>query len=405
MKEKLLAITGKAVNPISLSATALIAIYIRGPQFFEAPRIWAEEGRIYLQNALENQTLLSFLTPHLGYYSLFNKISILFAAEAFPLKHAALVTTLFSAALQIWTCLIIYSCSGRLARNKIHRFFLALLPVFLSDPEVWLNTINGHFWLATGTYFVLNSEKITRSQILYIFLAFMTGVSSLFFLPYFMLRAANEKTKQLFAITAIGGMATVIQLSSLFATSLGGKNRFNPEYLSNIPNGIMETLTPYAHDGLQLKIVFLIYIAFAVYIFAKNLIKHNDKLGPVYGIISLLTYTILSIISSHHMAGGVRYGTPVYIGLLAIAISNLFLAKNIGRQKFYIACTILLIASKIAAFFNSNMYYWHSEPGWRQQMQKRKCDQEAQISIFPPGWKTTLPKYSGIECRSGNFSE
>ena len=401
-KEKFLAISDKAVNPITLLVAALTAIYIRGPQFFESPRIWAEEGSIYLRHALENQPLSSFLTPHLGYYSLFNKISILFAAEVFPLKHAALVATVFSAALQVWTCLIIYSCSGRLARNKIHRCFLAFLPLLLSYPEVWLNTINGQFWLATGAYFILNSEKITKSQILYLFLAFATGVSSLFFLPYFALRAATEKTKQFLAIAAIGGMATAVQLFSLFATSFGGENRFRSENLSRISDGIVNTLAPYS--GQKLKWLFLIFMAFAIYIFVKNLIKRKDRLGPVYGVVSLLTYTILSVISSLGMEGGGRYSTPVQIGLFAIAISNLFLGKDIGRQKLYVACVSFLVASRAATFFDMNLYSkdW---PGWFQQMQERKCDQETQISIFPPGWKTVLPKDSGIECKLDNFSE
>jgi hypothetical protein len=402
----LLVATSKAINPIMVLVAALMAIYIRGPQFLEKPRIWAEEGSVYLLNALENQPLASFLTPHLGYYSLFNKIAIFFSVAAFPLKYAAMVTTAFSVALQVWTCLIIYSSVGRLAKNKIHRYFLAFLPILFATPETWLNTINGQFWLATGVYFILNSESLAKSQILYLSLAFMTGVSSLFFLPYFMLRTAIEKTRALITISAIGAAAAMIQFSSLFHTQVGGAGRFKLEYLANAPFGFLKTITPF-HKPLP-SLIFAIFIVIAVFVHATTLLKFKDKIGIVYTIVSLLTYTLLSVLASVSMIGGGRYGMPVYCGLVAIALSNLWLAKRLRNSKLYLVCMVILVASEVLTFFDLNTVYSENWPNWYQQVQTRRCDQDSEILIFPQWrgaqWKIALPRDSGIECRRASAS-
>lgn len=400
-KDQLLAATSKAINPIMVLTTAALAIYVREPQFLRAPRIWAEEGNVYLLNALENEALTSFLTPHLGYYSLFNKLAIFFSAEAFPLKHAALVTTTFSAVLQLCTCLVIYSSVGRLAQNKLHRYALAFLPILFATPETWLNTINGQFWLATGSYFILNSARLTKPQILYLSLAFTTGVSSLFFLPYFTLRAATEKTGKLLTVTAIGTAAAMIQFSSFFRAQVEGASRFKLEYLVNIPRGALATVIPFGN--LLPSLFFLIFIAFAVYKHVTALTKSKDRIGYIYTIASLFTYALLSVIASLSMAGGGRYGIPVYCGLVAIALSNLSLSQELNNSRIYLICAGLLISAKAWTFFDMNSVYSKNWPNWHEQVQNRRCDRATEIFIFPQWdgaqWKTTLPKDSGVECR------
>lgn len=401
-KKQLLAVANKIINPFTALATAATAIYVREPLFFKAPRIWAEEGAIYLLHALENPWLDSFFAPHLGYYSLFNKLVIFISAQVFPLKYAAFVTTFFSAALQLCTCLVIFASVGRLAQDKLHRYVLSLLPVLFATPETWLNTINGQFWLATGTYFILNSTRVLKLQILYLLFAFLTGVSSLFFFPYFILRAAKEKTGTLLSITAIGTAAGIIQLFSFFSTQAGGDSRFKIEYLGNIPRGLLATSIPFENSLSSL--FFVIFIAFAVCKHVRALTTLNDKLGPFYSIVPLITYSFLSVIASLEMGGGGRYGVPVYCGLIAIVLSNLSLEKTLHNSKPYFIAAGFLIALKSLTFFNMESVYSESWPNWQNQVQTRNCRDAQKILIFPQWegaeWKLTLPRRSGVECKS-----
>ena len=54
----------------------LLLIIIREPAYLTDPRIWAEEGSIYIQSYLDNGAVESLLMPHLGYYSFFNNFAI-----------------------------------------------------------------------------------------------------------------------------------------------------------------------------------------------------------------------------------------------------------------------------------------------------------------------------------------
>lgn len=404
LREKIDAVANKNINIFTVIVAAISLTYIRNPLFFAAPRIWAEEGLIYLFDALVQDPTSSFLTPHYGYYSLFNKIAIYMASQILPLEYAAHITTFFSASLQLFTCLVIYISAGRLGRSKLHRFFLSLIPLLVAYQETWLNTINGHFWLATGTYFILNSARINLAQIMYLFLAFTTGGASLFFLPYFILRALKEKTIQLWSVVIVGATATTIQFFSLYSyIEEGGNARLKIEFLGNLAKGVLYT----AIIPLQQKnagIFFAIFIVFAIYKYAKYLISTGDKLGLVYSLGSLVTYTILSVLSSLYMNGGSRYGVPVHCELLAIALCGLSLKKFTRSDIVYAASFAIISVLIVTSYFNMESVYSTTWPRWQTQLKNRNCNENSEILLFPQwpaaSWRMLVPKGAGVECRT-----
>lgn len=378
-------------------------MFIRQPLFFTSPRIWAEEGSIYLLHALLDNPASSFVTPHFGYYSLFNKIAIYVASQIFPLEYAAFVTTAFSAALQLCTCLVIYASPGRLGRSKLHRFILSLIPLLVAYPETWLNTINAHFWLATGTYFILNSTRIHIFQIIYALIAFTTGGASLFFFPYFVLRAAKEKTAELWCIVLIGTAAAHIQFFSLLSfLEDGSGSRFRIEFLGKLAKGLLYTFVlPLQQKGAGL--FFVVFIVFAIYKYAKLLRSSNDNLGLVYTLLSLLTYSVFSVLASLSMSGGSRYGLPVHCALLAIAFCGISLRKSTLVEQLYRMCFTLLVVLVVITFFNMESVYSSTWPNWQKQLQARKCKETTEVLIFPQWegakWGMIVPKGSGVECK------
>lgn len=400
---KILGTIDKNINVLIVLITAAIVIVIRQPLFFTAPRLWAEEGGVYLFHALVHDPTSSFLTPHHGYYSLFNKLAISVASQIFPLRYAALVTTGFSAALQLCTCLVIYASVGRLGRSKLHRFVLALIPLFVAYPETWLNTINAHFWLATGTYFILNSARISMAQILYLLMAFMTGIASLFFLPYFVLRAFKEKTSELWYVVLIGIAAAHIQFFSLYSYLVaGGDDRLKFEFLGNLGKGMLYTfIIPSQQKGAGL--FFAVFIVFATCKYVRLSLTENDRLGLLYSLVSLLTFLLLSVIGSLHMTGGSRYGLPVHSGMLAIAFCGISLDKQTLSDRLYILSLVVLMLLAIASFFKMDSVYSAAWPNWQQQVQKRSCNKNALVLLFPQWesarWAMIIPRHTGVECR------
>lgn len=170
---------------IFLFAIAVILILIRNPLYLIYPRIWAEEGRDFLSNALSGN--FGIFTPQLGYLSLFNNITVQVAVHLFPLKYAAHVTTYASFLLQIITVYVIFISHGRILYPGFFGALVAVSPLIFSTPEVWLTTTSSHYWLATGTFFVLNSDRISRITIPYVLLSFLTG-AGIIFSPFFLLR-------------------------------------------------------------------------------------------------------------------------------------------------------------------------------------------------------------------------
>lgn len=403
LKRKLAQAIDKKINTYTALLAYAVVIYARAPLFLHAPRLWAEEGSVYLSHALNNDPIVTFVAQHLGYYSLFNKLAVVTAAYLIPLEYAALVTTLFSAALQISTCYVIYTSAGRLAIKKLHKFTLSLLPILLSTPETWLNTINGQFWLATGTYFILNTMYVSRFHLIYLLLAFNTGVSSLFFFPYFAIRAARQKEFKLLLITFIGGLAGLIQITA-FLNSIGGEvgNRFRLEYLLNIPQGLIATSLPFA--TLPLNLAYAIFIGFAIYRYRIMLIRNNDQIGLIYSVISLMTYAILSVIASLSMSGGGRYGLPMYCGLAAIVVCSLWQPNAFQNLRVYTYSLVFIASFKVFSFFNMTSVYSTDWPKWQEQIQRAPCHKAHKIHIFPQweGWKwdMILPEGSGVQCRS-----
>ena len=126
---------------------ALILSFFREPLYFFKPRIWAEDGTIYLNNAIDNSFWNIFDPSNTGlseinYYSLYTNFVSHLSANIFPISYAAHVNTYASFLFQILTCVVIYKSIFHLFKNKYICIFLALSPIFLSSPEIWLSLIS-----------------------------------------------------------------------------------------------------------------------------------------------------------------------------------------------------------------------------------------------------------------------
>jgi hypothetical protein len=399
-------IGSKANKWMALLVVIILALtYARQPLFFLSPRIWGEEGSVYLQEALEGSFLETFFQQHFGYYSLANNLTAEIVARSIPLEYAAHFTTLTSALIQIVTSLVIYTTCGSFVNGRLNRYLLSISPFLFSTPEVWLNSINLQFWLATGTFFILNSCKVNILHIGYLFASFMTGVSSLFFYPFFLIRAIFSKTKSNILIVTGGLICALLQVLAfrdylLFSEPV---SRFRPEYLNNIVRGIISTTIPFDKRAFVMAILFvaLLIVTFTNYI--RKHIENQHYYEIALSILSLIFYTLLTIFASLEMGGGGRYGLPVYCGLFAIMLSGNASITDKKYRRFCTGAIAILLSFKAVTFFQTEDFYSTEWPSWQSQVRGRTCLRDKDILLFPrwqgTDWRMTIPAHSGISCK------
>ncbi|MCG7964718.1 MAG: hypothetical protein N0E54_18590, partial [Candidatus Thiodiazotropha taylori] len=234
----------KRSSLILLLSLAACLIFIREPLFLLEPRIWAEEGRIYLSRALAEEPVSALFSFNLGYYSLFNNFIAFAAVEFFPIKYAAYVTTYSSLLLQLATFLLIVLTPSKLLATFEERVLVGIALIILGTPEIWLTTINMQFWLATGTFFLLNGKSLRSSHLIYLALAFLTGIPSLLFAPFFLIRYLKERDRSYLIVFCMGTIAFFIHLLAFIDhLSSGDNNRLNLEHVTNIFYSLVESLT------------------------------------------------------------------------------------------------------------------------------------------------------------------
>jgi hypothetical protein len=186
-----------------LLAGAAIFIAWRQPLYLLHPRLWAEEGTVYLAAALALPWWKALFAVHAGYFALVPNLATLLAARIFPLEWAAHVTTSFAFAFQLLPVAVIAAGRSRFWPTNIHRL-LAIGAILCSwnINEIWLNTITSQFWIAATAFllFLLNDRVQSRRQhrIVCLLLVFcgLNGVVSLLLLPLYVLRAALRRQRR-----------------------------------------------------------------------------------------------------------------------------------------------------------------------------------------------------------------
>ena len=401
---------------LEITVPALIFSFFREPLYFSKPRIWAEDGTIYLNNALDN-SLWNIFDPsntglsEINYYSFYTNFISHLSANIFPISYAAHVNTYASFLFQILTSLVIYESIFHLFKNKYICIFLALCPIFLSSPEIWLSLISVQFWGSTGLIFILNAKKQNILNFIYSLRAFVTGSGSLFILPFFLLKVIQDKKKDLFLnlISFIGVTALVVQVKS-FLESDADSLRFQMVFLKNLPKGLVSSLfprfintsdryLPISNDSIYNPFTLFIIFLFILLVFISIMIclrtKNSEEISYRL-LIPILSYWLLSTISSMNMAGGERYGLPVYCGLTFLILLAIEYQKNKLLNLILVCIFSFIYILRIPVFFDTFKFYDPSWLNWKEQVEERNASEAKKVKVFPqwknfPSWELSLP--------------
>ena len=394
----------------------LILSFLREPLYFSKPRIWAEDGTIYLKNAIDNSIWNIFDPSNTGlseinYYSFYTNFISHLSANIFPISYAAHVNTYASFLFQILTCIVIYNSILHLFKKKYTCIFLAISPIFLSSPEIWLTLISVQFWGSTGLIFVLNAKKQNILNLIYSFLAFFTGSGSLFILPFFILKVIKDKNKDLVLnfISLIGISALFVQIKS-FLGSDADSLRFQIDFFTNLPKGLVSSFFPrfihisnrylpissdsiYSPFTIFIILLFIFLVSISIMICLKN--KNSEEISFRL-LMPIFSYWLLSTISSMNMSGGERYGLPVYCGLTFVILLAIEYQRNKLLNLILVFIFSFIYILRIPVFFETFKFYDPSWLNWKEQVEERNVSKESVVKVFPqwkdfPSWELSLP--------------
>ena len=387
---------GNPVFTLCIILLAFLFIIIRDPIFLTAPRLWAEEGSIYIQSVIDNGNLASLTEPHLGYFSLFANSAANYSVAILDLKYAAYGTTYLSLIFMLFCItapLYLRSAYWSTDFSKAAIVFLSLL---ISSGEIWLNTINIHFYLGLfACYFLLSDHErltILCRYFCYALLSLgaLTCVTSVLLFPLYLIRQMKRHNISWTSFELYRSFPLVILIIGLIAQILFfsfGENeilgRLSISNISNFPEGFVRTslyLTQFDSFWVSIFSVIAIFCIIA-YSFCYHKIKHNEIL--VLFIYSSFMYAALSL----DMAGGGRYG---YIPSMILSIYLLNVLSNFSdsyRYPIYLLCMVF-VGYKLQMYFDTSLYYQADWDSFSVEYTNTLIQGDDFVRVFPH-WEGT----------------
>jgi hypothetical protein len=143
-------ISGDRRVSFSIYIILVFLIFIRRPDAILNAQPWAEDGKIFLQQALTDP-YGSILTPYAGYLHIVPRLVTL-AAVQFGLPNAPLIMNLVALLISAYCISYLFDTDFRfLIRNDLLRLFTAILIACMPIPQVWMNITNIQWFLLIYT--------------------------------------------------------------------------------------------------------------------------------------------------------------------------------------------------------------------------------------------------------------
>ena len=399
-----------------------ILVIFREPAYFIHPRIWAEEGTVYIQSYLDSGPWISFISPHLGYYSLFDNLAVNASLWMLGLVYVAAGTTAFSLVVMCLALFSPYILPSRYWDTEPKRSTVVLLSLVIGSDAIWLNTINAQFYLCLFSVYVLLAETnaLRRKTVIYcstmLFVASLTGVTSIILLPYFGLKLTSgfrfrkfheSKNDWTFLLILLFGF--LIQIAAFYISlKYENINRFDSSNLVHLPHGfgysILSAMVITNAHGLIWNIIGGICLINILYLYYRA-IKDSPETRYLMSLIIYLSFTFAVL--SVGMSGGARYAYPISVLVIILLVNQaapstfnqgLGISKTSNKAPYLsriAVFTLLCIAAiKIPNFFYTGNLYDQSWNSYYSQARLAVSGKQDYIGVFPQGpgqdWRISL---------------
>ncbi len=413
---------------VCMLAVVAAAMVLRAPLLFVEPRVWAEEGVIYLADAVTQPWHHALIAPHVGYYSLFSNVVFVLATRLFALEDVPLFTTLAALCVQLLPFMILLWSQSSLWQRSYTKMVGTL--IILCTPlngEVWLNTVNSQFWLQITTFLILCEDMLDASvprRWLYrgiLVVAGLTGVVSCFLVPLFALRAWLHRTREHWVQFSILCVCAIVQGIIVVASAEGHGGVDSRVQLPNVPLlgvllwlktfmlplagvGVSEQVATGLHNLLneQQHVFSLVgaLLLLALGVVLALLTRGREWKSKVLMVGSYLLVALLSFAFS--LGDKIQYLTPAlgaryYYGpsimLLLLILANTYRSPRHSEALRALMCSVLLVMALTTGTlaYRSTVVANESWPRWRAEVAKWRSNPAYELQIWPQGWTIKLP--------------
>ncbi len=435
------------VNSLPLEYPVIIIpaliILTRVPYLLQHPRIWAEEGSVYLAGAFANGFSSLFDAYYFGYLNFYANLAS-YISTFVPLIHVPYVTMGSAFVVQIIPFVVVATGKSVLWHDRFSKAFVSLILLYaLPNAEIWLCSASSQFFLGLITFLILLEPVTELSQVkkwfsrFILFTGGLSGVMSIYMVPLYAFKTWRGKQKERFIQTTVLTAAFITQ-GAIFlnnAANSSAQGRFSgisftefaflhwnnnvilPLLGTNITNIHAAFLTGLKEGGGTVfhftgAVIFISLLA--VYIFFSRYIYKNSDHIPVsqniktaYEDIHVIFIAAIIVLSAGiyipmqppkwimiYAFPGQRY---YYVSnvIFILFMTGPILIYGIKNHIISLLSIILLLSSLTVGIkdYYAKAIYEREWPVWEEEVKKWKNDEnKTVINIWPPGWKMFLPK-------------
>ncbi len=163
-------------------------LFSRGPGHLTHPELWAEDGRVWLQQAYQDGAKC-LLRPMVGYLQTISRLTAFFAL-AFPLRWAPLIFAVIAFVIQLLPAILLLAPRGAVLVPSLPGRLL-MVAYYIGEPnssEVYVNVTNAMWHLALAGFLIVLLPKPRTAlglltDIVTLALAGLSGPIILFIVP------------------------------------------------------------------------------------------------------------------------------------------------------------------------------------------------------------------------------
>jgi hypothetical protein len=374
---------GDSLASVVIGGAALLLLLLRAPQ---APRkIWAEDGSVFLQDAVDHGPLRPFFDSYQGYFLVVPR-AIGAAAASLPLQAASHIMWALVALVVAYCAGAIYLFSWPWLRSWASRTILAVSLVILPTLgiEAIANAANLQFMMVFASMIVLLGSPRSGAQGLSGFvLVIATGLTTpiaLFLAPIAALRILWRRPHRIDAAIVAWLLGITVQLVAILIAStrrtIRGESSFEGTIDALLEDVLFTNLAPHGDPTMRSSRVLALGVASLLVCGAAVAWRNHDRrkaaliLGiPVAGSVLFLLMGLRFGINSRYMS------IPAWCVIWSILVCIEALATSINRKYEFRRGQALVVTALFAALLAmislrswAPSSYRSSGPFWRDSI-------------------------------------
>ena len=398
----------------------LLILVVRGWDRLCHPGIWAEEGSVFLADAL-NKGWVAIFQPYEGYYHLFGRVSLQFFATIFPLSILPTLVTASAFLLYAWVFSVFADSAYRhIVKSDLNRVVIAAgLCLTPGLPEILGNICNSHRILSVYVFFLgllSIKENLKLRHLLMAFLAVGSAGEVLVLIPMFFyrlycrykispaLKAVRNDLILIFIILTWSALNIAARHTNTAHLNIDVGAILNANLAAFTLNFGLPQLAGWRMTGNIFNhaiVLFCLLNAIISFFLIKGVWrKINSDLSSLFiGIVCLFAIQELSWLvrpTDLYMYGkffpGMYFYNYRYMFTLAFAGFLLWSVLLANRSKvlgigYVLLVFILAPPLKVSAY--GDVSYWGASAEKLERSIKTGCPKEVTVPIFPAQWKFT----------------